>query len=90
MQEILSAVALNALLRVGRAEQLPPLRPAVTARLTCVRCDAQAGCCSYLILGGKWAIALGHKIDPPELAGLNPSAKCFGCVASVQAEPTPV
>jgi hypothetical protein len=29
MQEILLAVALDPLLRVGRAEQLPPLRPAV-------------------------------------------------------------
>ncbi len=33
MQEILLAVALDPLLRVDRAEQLPPLRPAVAAGL---------------------------------------------------------
>ncbi len=90
MQEILLAIALYPLLRVGRAEQLPPLRPAVSAGLTCVRCAAQAGRFSELIFALQWAIALGHKKAPPVLAGPNPSAGCVGCVASVQAEPTPV
>jgi hypothetical protein len=52
MQEILLAVALNPLFRVGRAEQLPPLGPAVPARL-----DAGRGAGAALLIPAHGAFA---------------------------------
>jgi hypothetical protein len=89
MQEILLPVALDPLLRMGWAEQLPLLRPAVTAGLICVRCVAQAGRYSDLFIAAQWAPPLGHEKALLELAGPNYLDFCTPCIACLQAEPTP-